>query len=115
MQELEKKTYNFSVQGIGFIKSIDKNYPGLEMDTQELKQYIGAVSLKFIAAMDSKENDDFANNLRECHNKAMMSSKQLKKLDKLKENTLKTQKNDLIREAEEITEQLDKILEKLIY
>ena len=113
MQELEDKTYNFAVKGLGFIKSLDKIEP--PFNTGELKQYTGAVSLKFIAAMDSKKNDDFAYNLRECHHNTIKTLEQLKNLNEIKEKNLKTQRNQLIAEAEEIIENLDKIIEKLIY
>ncbi|MDY6800258.1 MAG: hypothetical protein SVU94_03430 [Bacteroidota bacterium] len=113
MQELEDKTYNFAVKGLGFIKSLDKIDP--QINTRELKQYTGAVSLKLIAAMDSKENDDFAYNLRECHKNTIKTLEQLKNLNEIKEKYLETQKNQLIEEAEEIIQNLDKIIEKLIY
>ncbi|HSH52616.1 MAG TPA: four helix bundle protein [Bacteroidales bacterium] len=113
MQELADKTYNFAVKGIGFIKSLDKI--DAEINTNELKQCAGAVSLKFIAAMDSKENDDFANNLRECYNNIIKTLEQLKNLNNLKEKSLENQRNELITEAEEITKDLNKIIEKVIY
>ncbi|MDK2979405.1 MAG: hypothetical protein PWP52_2119 [Bacteroidales bacterium] len=113
MQELEDKTYNFAIKGLGFIKSLDKIDP--QLNTGELKQYTGAVSLKFIAAMDSKENDDFAHNLRECHNNTIKILERLKNLNEIKEKNLKTERNQLITEAEEIIKNLDKIIEKLIY
>jgi translation initiation factor 2B subunit (eIF-2B alpha/beta/delta family) len=113
MQELEVKTYNFAIQGIGFVKSLEKNNP--EVDSNELKSCAGAVSIKLIAALDSKENDDFANNLRECHNNAIKALERLKSLDDLKEKNLENQRIQLIKEAEEIIEKLDKIIEKLIY
>ncbi|HKL09547.1 MAG TPA: hypothetical protein VJ896_12285 [Bacteroidales bacterium] len=113
MQELEDKTYNFTVKGIGFIKSLNKTVP--EINTDELKHYTGGVSLKFIAAMDSKENDDFANNLRECHNNTLKISEQLKKMDPINNKELQDQKEQLKKEAREILDLLDKILEKLIY
>ncbi|MFO7842839.1 MAG: hypothetical protein R6V16_03440 [Bacteroidales bacterium] len=113
MQELEDKTYNFAVKGIGFIKSLNKIEP--EINTHELKHYTGGVSLKFIAAMDSKENDDFANNLRECHNNTIKILEQLKKIDQINHKELQDQKEQLKRDAREILALLDKIIEKLIY
>jgi hypothetical protein len=113
MQELGDKTYNFAVKGLGFIKSLDKIEP--PFNTGELKQNIGNVSLKFIAAMDSKENDDFAHNLRECHHNTIKTLERLKKLNEIKEQNLEIQRDQLITEAEEIIEHLDKIIKKLIY
>jgi len=72
MNELEVQTYNFAVEGIGFVKSLEKEFP--EMAKPELKQVIGAVSLKCIDALDAKENEDFASNLRDCLEKSKKAS-----------------------------------------
>ncbi|MFO7829108.1 MAG: four helix bundle protein [Bacteroidales bacterium] len=113
MQELEVKTYNFAIQSIGFVKSLEKNHP--ELVNKELKPCAGAVSINFIAALDSNENEDFAKNLRACHNNAKKSLTLLKETREIKDQQLNSQKDALIKEAEEIIEKLDQIIDKLIY
>lgn len=113
MQELEVKTYNFAIQCIGFVKSLEKDYP--EMVIKDLKSCAGAVSIEFMAALDSNENEDFAKNLRVCHSNAKKSLELLKKTDEVKDEKLNSQKILLIKEAEEIVEKLNQIIDKLIY
>ncbi|MEE4197501.1 MAG: hypothetical protein V2I54_07635 [Bacteroidales bacterium] len=113
MQDLETKTYQFAVKAIGLIKSLEEKKP--ETDTIALKQASGAVSLKFIAAMEAKENEQFANNLRECHKQAIKAAAQLKKMKTFNDPGLEEQKIQLLKAADEIIVELDKIIEKLIY
>lgn len=112
MKDLEVQTYNFAVDGIGLIKSLEKEYP--ELVSQDLKQNIGAVSLKYLDAVEAKENEDFAKNLRECHSSAKKSVDLLNTLN-LENETLNEQKNKLLKDSEIIIEKLDKIISKLIY
>jgi hypothetical protein len=113
MQELEVKTYNFTVQGIGLIKSLEKEFP--EKVSSELRQNIGNVSLKFMDAQDAQENENFAKNIRECNSSAEKSEELLNELGTIQNETFENQKNALIKESKVIREQLDTIIEKLIY
>ena len=113
MQELEVKTYNFTVQGIGLIKSLEKGFP--EKVNSELRQNIGNVSLKFMDALDAKGNEDFAKNIRECNLSAEKSEELLKEMGTIQNETFENQKNALINESKIIREQLDTIIKKLIY
>lgn len=63
MEELEVQTYKFAVEGIGFVKSLEKEFP--EIIPPELKYCMENVSMKYIDALHSKENENFAENLRE--------------------------------------------------
>lgn len=113
MKELEDKTYNFTVQGIGLIKSLEKDFP--ELLSSDLKKSIGAVSTKFMDALDSKENEDFAKNIRESHSNAQKSFEFLNSMDDIANNSLNEQRKKLISESKEIVEQLNTIIQKLIY
>ncbi|MFC2150985.1 hypothetical protein ACFLSE_00520 [Bacteroidota bacterium] len=113
MEELEVKTYNFAVEGIGLVKSLEKEFP--ELAKSELKQSMGAVSLKFIDALNASENEDFANNLRECFLNAKKSSELLNTLGELSNETLNKQKSKLIKDSNLIIEKLDAIINRLIY
>jgi len=113
MQELEVKTYNFTVQGIGLIKSLEKEFP--EMVNSELRQNIGNVSLKFMDALDAQENEDFAKNIRECNSSTKKSEELLSKIGTIQNETFENQKIALIIESKVICEKLNTIIEKLIY
>ena len=113
MQELEVKTYNFTVQGIGLIKSLEKEFP--EKVNSELRQNIGNVSLKFMDALDAKENEDFAKNMRECSSCTKKSEELLSNMGTIQNETFEKQKMALINESKAIFEKLNTIIEKLIY
>lgn len=113
MEELEIKTYDFAVKAIGFAKSIEKELS--EIQVNDFKQNSGAVSIKFIEAMNANENEDFANNLRECFEKLQESDKFLQAMETLKIEQLENEKAELISEAGKIKVQLDSIIKKLIY
>jgi len=113
MKELEVKTYNFTVQGIGLIKSLEKEFPTLV--NSDLRQSIGAVSIQFIDALNAKENEDFAKNLRDCYSNAQKSVELLHSLGEIDNNTLNDQKNTLINDSKEIIEKLNTVINKLIY
>lgn len=113
MKELEVKTYNFAIQGIGLIKSLKKEFP--ELADNDLRQSMGAVSIKFIDALNAEENEDFAKNIRDCHSNALKSSELLIKMDEIKNDTFNKQKETLINESKLIIEKLDTIISKLIF
>jgi len=113
MKELEVQTYQFAVEGIGLVKSLEKEVPGLA--TSDLKQSMGAVSLKYMDALSAEENEDFASNLRACHASAKRSEELLHTLEKLTNKELIQQKEKMINDSKKIIEKLDGIIEKLIY
>lgn len=113
MQELEVKTYNFTVDAIGLIKSLEKEHP--ELLNNDFKKYAGAVSLKFMDAVDSQENDHFANNLRDCLANSKKSLEILHKMQEIPNPVFENQKKTLIKDIELIIEKLDQINSKLIY
>ena len=113
MRDLEEKTYNFVVLGIGLVKSLEKEFP--ELLSSELKKSIGAVSTKCMDAFDSKENVDFANNLRESYTNAKRSQDLLKSMGDISNPVLNEQRKTLIKETTEIADQLNTIIQKLIY
>lgn len=113
MKELEVKTYNFAIQGIGLVKSLEKEFP--ELANNDLKQSMGAVSIKFIDALNAEGNEDFAQNIKDCHSNALKSSEFLSKMDEIKNDTFNKQKEVLINESKEIIEKLDTVISKLIF
>jgi len=113
MQELEKKTYNYTVQTIGFIKTLEKQFPHLV--NEELREIAGNVSLKFMDALDSIENNDFSDNIRKSHENAKRSFEILKSINCSENADLEKQKTQLLLESNEIIEKLNVIINKLIY
>ncbi len=112
MRELERQTYDFAIEGISLIKSLEKTFP--ELVSTELKRNIGAVSTKYIDAVNAKENEDFAGNLRDCHASAKKSIELLNSLD-IKNEDFNSQKSKLINNSKLIIDKLDTIISKLIY
>lgn len=113
MKELEVQTYNFSVDGIGLVKSLEKEYPDLVKS--ELKQTIGNVSLKFMDAVSAKENEDFANNLRVCLSETKKAVELLHAIKGVQNEQILSQKEKMIQESQIIIEKLENIISKLIY
>lgn len=113
MQELESKTYNFTVKAIGFIKSLEKELPHLV--NEELRKTAGDVSLKFMDAMDSDETKDFSDNIRKSYSNAQQSVEFLKSINCNENKELEKQKAELLTDLHEINENLSGIINKFIY
>ena len=94
MKELEVQTYNFAVEVIGFVKSLEKKIR--ELVKTELKHSYGAVSLKYMDALDANENEDFASNLKDCLEKSKKSSELLSNLKGVSNENLLSQQITLI-------------------
>jgi hypothetical protein len=113
MKDLEIKTYNYTVKGIGLIKSLEKEFP--ELVSSDLKQNIGKVSIKFMDALDAKESEDFAKNIRESYSSSQKSLELLREMEDIKNPNLNEEKKQLIEETKLIVDQLENIVQKLIY
>jgi hypothetical protein len=113
MKELESETYNFAIQGIGLVKSLEKEFP--ELANNELKHSIGAVSIKYMNALNAEKNEDFALNIKSCHSNALRSSELLSQIGEIKNNTFNQQKIELKGELKVIIERLDIVISKLIF
>jgi hypothetical protein len=113
MKDLEVQTYNFSVDGISLVKSLEKEHP--ELVNAELKQTIGNVSLKFMDAVSAKENEDFANNLRTCLSETKKSVEFLNAIEGIQNEQTSAHKDKMIRDSKIIIEKLENIISKLIY
>lgn len=113
MKDLEVKTYNFAVQGIGLIKSLEKEFP--EMANTDLKKSMGAVSISFIDALNAQENEGFSKNLKTCYLNAQRSAELLNNLGKIKNINLEEQRMLLINDSKILIDKLNLILSKLIY
>ncbi|MDA3780105.1 MAG: hypothetical protein PF487_07815 [Bacteroidales bacterium] len=114
MQEVEKLAYDFSIQCIGFIKSLNKNNPNIE--TCELKENTGNVSLKLLNALKSKINKDFSDNLKKSYGSISKCNSLLQDIDCSKvSSSLEEERKDLIKKSATLITKLKVITEKLIY
>lgn len=113
MKELEKETYNFAVQTIGFVRSLEK--ADKSMDLAKLKASAAKVSTKFIDAMEADENKEFAENLRECLQHAKQAREELNKMNSSDNERLSKEFNQLKLSVRKIEEQLIEVSAKLIY
>lgn len=113
MQEAEKLTYDFSIYGIGFIKSLNKKLPKIE--SSELKENIGNVSLKFLIALESKENKEFADNIRKSYDSIIRCNILLKDINCTTVSSLEKERIELITKSETLITKLKGITEKIIY
>lgn len=113
MRDLEIKTYDYTVKAIGFVKSIEKEFP--EMPLSEFRKSSGDVSIKYMGAISSKENEDFANSLRSCYSQLKQSAQILKSMETIPNERLENEKHTLIKDAELLDEELNTIIKKLIY
>ncbi|HAF27624.1 MAG TPA: hypothetical protein DCG75_01120 [Bacteroidales bacterium] len=113
MKDLEVKTYNFAVQGIGLIKSLEKEFP--ELVNNDLKQSMGSVSINFIDALNAQENEDFAKNIKACYANTQKSAELLHSLGVIENKTLEEQRLLLINDSKNMIDKLDSIISKLIY
>ncbi len=113
MQELEKETYNFAVQTIGFVRSLEK--AGSNHDLAKLKTSAAKVSTIFIEAMEANENKEFADNLRECLKHAKHAHEELNKISVSDTESPSKELDRLKSSLNRIEKQLEEISTKLIY
>jgi len=113
MQELESKTYNYSVQANSFVISLEKEFPHLA--NKELKKSAEEVSLRFMDAMDSISNGDFSENIRKSCENTKRSFEILKTINCSKNKEIEKHKALLLSESHEIIERLNFIISKLIF
>ena len=113
MKELEKKTYIFSVEAIGWAKSMEKvNDHSNEAVSFKLA---AANAYKFFSgAIIAEENKAFADMLRDSLSAEKEARKLLEEISTEDEELAKQQKA-LYEKSDEIISELEKILEKIIY
>ncbi|GEM_PF-1615671 len=113
MQEIEQLIYNFTVQCFGFTKSLNKELP--QVDTRELKEKSGTVSIKFLLALKSKENTDFSSNLKKSYESLITSISLLQNINCSSIASLEEEKKTLITKSEILLVKFKVIIGKVIY
>jgi len=113
LKELEKKTYIFSVEAIGWAKSMEK----ANDHTNEAVSFklTAANAYKFFSnAVIAEENKAFADNLRDSLNATKEARKLLEGISTENEELAKQQKA-LYDKSGEIIDELEEIIKKIIY
>jgi len=113
LKELEKKTYIFSVEAIGWAKSMEKmnDHPNEAMSFK----IAAANAYKFFSsAIVAEENKAFADKLRDSLSATKEARKLLNEISTENEELAKQQKA-LYEKSGEIISELEKIIKKIIY
>jgi predicted nucleic acid-binding Zn-ribbon protein len=113
MQELEKKAYIYSVEAIGFAKTLEKDKRHPEQ-TQLFKTLSGKIYTMVADSHKAESNKDFADTLRECKNITLQLEKLLSQLE-ISDSGMKEQKKQLEKKLQEINNKLNDLLSKIIY
>ncbi|MGM0497123.1 MAG: hypothetical protein ACQESJ_04345 [Bacteroidota bacterium] len=113
MKELEKKTYIFSVEAIGWAMSMEKmnDHPN---EVTSFKLAAANTYKYFSSAVVSEENQAFADKLRDSLNAAKEAEKLLDEISTENEELAKQQKA-LYEKSGEIVSELEEITKKIIY
>ena len=113
MQELEKITYIYSVEAIGFAKSLEKLHPGDER-IREFKNKSGKMYTLVADTHKAETNREFADKLRKVRSISMELTEKLPTFN-VESKELSKQKEQLSEKLKEIKEKLDELLSKIIY
>jgi predicted nuclease with TOPRIM domain len=113
MQELEKQAYIYSVEAIGFAKSLEKETnPGEGIE--EFKKKSGKIYKLVADTHKAESNTGFADLLRETKALAPELKQKLHKIH-TEDKALQEQKKQLTSKLDDIIQRLDEILSKIIY
>lgn len=113
MKNLEKNIYIYSVEAIGWAKSMEKT----PADSEQLKTFkfaAGNMYKQFSDAVISEDNKVFADHLRASLKQGKQSA-QLLDAFTIEEQSLKNQQTNLQTRIEDIINQLEEVTGKIIY
>jgi predicted transcriptional regulator len=113
MQQLEKKIYIFSVEAIGWSKSMEKKDSQPE-DVVSFKLAAANAYKFFSDAVTSEENSAFANKLRDSLTAAKEAQKIINEIS-ADDQELEKQQSNLIQQIADIISELEGIVKKIIY
>jgi flagellar hook-associated protein FlgK len=113
MQQLEKKIYIFSVEAIGWSKSMEKNDDQPE-DAVSFKLAAANAYKFFSDAVGSEENSAFANKLRDSLTAAKEAQKIVNRISS-DDQELEKQRSNLNQQIATIVNELEEIIKKIIY
>ena len=112
MLELEKKAYIYSVESIGYSRSMEKQGSQSEL-AGSFREAAGRVYTLLTDALEAEENKDFAALFRDSKSQASASRQYLQQLN-AKQAGLEEKKHELIGLVDDIMRRMDEIEKKLI-
>lgn len=112
MLELEKKAYIYSVEAIGYSRSIEKLGNQSELAAR-FREAAGRVYTLLTDALEAEESKDFAALFRDSQSQASESRRYLQQL-KAEEATLEEKKHELTGLIDDIRRRMNEIEKKLI-
>jgi four helix bundle protein len=109
--DLEDRTFIFAKNVRAFAKQIPKTLPNLE-DTKQVVRASGSIGANYIEANESLSKKDFLVRIKICRKEAKESRYWLRLIDTSDDSTAKKDRDDLVREATELTSIFGAILRK---
>jgi four helix bundle protein len=109
--DLEDRTFIFAQNVRAFAKQISKTIANVE-DIKQLVRASGSVGANYIEANESLSKRDFLMRIRICRKEAKESGYWLRLVDVGEDSTVKRTRDDLVREATELTSIFGAILRK---
>jgi len=109
--DLEDRTFIFAKEVRAFVKRIPKTLANLE-DTKQVVRASGSVGANYIEANESLSKRDFLMRIRICRKEAKESCYWLRLIETGDDSVVKKCRDDLVREATELTSIFGAILRK---
>jgi len=113
MLELEKKVYIYSVESIGYARSLEKLAEQSELAVQ-FREAAGRIYTLLTDALEAEENQELANLFRESHSRASESRKYLEQT-RSEDAGLQEKKKELATLIDDILARMDEVEQRLIY
>jgi len=109
--DLEDRTFDFAKEIRAFVKRIPKTIANLE-DTKQVVRASGSVGANYIEANESLSKKDFVMRIRICRKEAKESRYWLRLIETGHDSVVEKWRDDLVREATELTSIFGAILRK---
>ena len=109
--DLEDRTFDFANNVRAFVKRVPKTLANIE-DTKQVVRSSGSVGANYIEANESLSKKDFLIRIRICRKEAKESRYWLRLIETGDDSAVKKCRDDLVREATELTSIFGAILRK---
>jgi four helix bundle protein len=109
--DLENRTFEFAKNVRTFVRQIPKTIANIE-DSKQVVRSSGSVGANYIEANESIGKKDFLMRIKICRKEAKESRYWLRLIDTADDSDLEKSRNELIREATELTNIFGAILRK---
>ena len=109
---MEERTLEFAKRVRRFVKKLPKTIANLE-DIRQLVKSSGSVGANYIEANDSLSKRDFLLRIKICRKEAKESRYWLRLVDTRKQTDLEEEREELIKESQELMNMFGAILQKV--